>query len=93
MRVSIFTTRGGIASFQRKIKFWKRCVEKGLGKDFLIGEYILIGTIQGSIVQHFNVLQQAFHNTSHLPLTVPGSEIHIVIQRVRTVCLSKITSA
>jgi hypothetical protein len=65
--VLVFTTRDRIASFHRKLEFWKRCIEKrqyecfSTLNDFLIErESSLEETIYGSIVQHLIDLQQAF---------------------------------
>jgi hypothetical protein len=65
--VLVFTIKDRIVSFHRKLKFWKRCVEKRQYEcfptlnDFLIEtESSLEETIYGRIVQHLNYLQQAF---------------------------------
>jgi hypothetical protein len=82
--MSVFTTGNRIATFQRKLEFWKTFVEGRQYEcfptlsEFLIGN-ILEETIYDSIFRH---LQQVFRNISHLLLmSLSVSEIHIVFQR------------
>ena len=103
--MSVFTTGNRIATFQRKLEFWKTFVEGRqyecfpTPNEFLI-ENILEETIHDSIFRHLNGLQQAFRNISHLLLmSLSVSEIHIVFQRDHNCmsvqnyeCLIEITS-
>jgi hypothetical protein len=98
--VSIFTARDRIASFQRRLEFWERNVDRrqyecsAILNDFLIeAESSLEEIVYGNIVHYLSGLQQAFRNSSHLlAMRLPGSKIHIAFQRNRMTCLCKITN-
>jgi hypothetical protein len=65
--VSIFTARDRIASFQRRLEFWERNVDRrqyecsGILNNFLIeAESSLEETIYGNIIQYLNGLNRLF---------------------------------